>query len=144
MNFAYGWAFSKPIRKVFYNITITGLSVAVALVIGTIELARSGRLATRPFRGLLDMVRAHRHQPAWVRDRRDVCRYLGHSARDLAAWADRGALVGAPGELEAANLVEPEAHSTRRRIIESSRVRRASPAPALTRAPRKRRTLTDL
>jgi len=40
MNFAYGWAFSKPVRKVFYNITITGLSVAVALVIGTIELAR--------------------------------------------------------------------------------------------------------
>jgi high-affinity nickel-transport protein len=38
MNFAYGWAFSKPIRKVFYNLTITGLSVAVALVIGTIEL----------------------------------------------------------------------------------------------------------
>jgi len=38
MNFAYGWAFSKPVRKVFYNITITGLSVAVALVIGTIEL----------------------------------------------------------------------------------------------------------
>ncbi|MGI8711861.1 MAG: HoxN/HupN/NixA family nickel/cobalt transporter [Solirubrobacteraceae bacterium] len=38
MNFAYGWAFSKPVRKVFYNITITGLSVAVAWVIGTIEL----------------------------------------------------------------------------------------------------------
>jgi high-affinity nickel-transport protein len=38
MNFAYGWAFSTPVRKVFYNITITGLSVAVALVIGTIEL----------------------------------------------------------------------------------------------------------
>ncbi len=38
MNFAYGWAFSKPVRKVFYNITITGLSVAVALFIGTIEL----------------------------------------------------------------------------------------------------------
>jgi high-affinity nickel-transport protein len=38
MNFAYGWAFSKPVRKVFYNITITGLSAAVALVIGTIEL----------------------------------------------------------------------------------------------------------
>jgi high-affinity nickel-transport protein len=40
MNFAYGWAFSKPVRKVFYNITITGLSVAVALVIGTIELVQ--------------------------------------------------------------------------------------------------------
>jgi len=39
MNFAYGWAFSKPVRKVFYNITITGLSVIIALVIGTIELA---------------------------------------------------------------------------------------------------------
>jgi high-affinity nickel-transport protein len=38
MNFAYGWAFSKPVRKVYYNITITGLSVAVALVIGTVEL----------------------------------------------------------------------------------------------------------
>jgi high-affinity nickel-transport protein len=38
MNFAYGWAFSKPVRKVYYNIVITGLSVAVAFVIGTIEL----------------------------------------------------------------------------------------------------------
>src|ERR1700751_3884029 len=38
MNFAYDWAFSKPIRKVYYNITITGLSVAVAFIIGTIEL----------------------------------------------------------------------------------------------------------
>jgi high-affinity nickel-transport protein len=38
MNFAYGWAFSQPVRKVYYNITITGLSVAVALFIGTIEL----------------------------------------------------------------------------------------------------------
>src|SRR4051812_34958645 len=38
MNFAYGWAFSKPVRKIFYNITITSLSVVVALVIGTIEL----------------------------------------------------------------------------------------------------------
>jgi high-affinity nickel-transport protein len=38
MNAAYGWAFAKPVRKVFYNITITTISVAVALVIGTIEL----------------------------------------------------------------------------------------------------------
>jgi nickel/cobalt transporter (NiCoT) family protein len=38
MNFAYGWAFSNPVRKVYYNITITGLSVAVALLIGSIEL----------------------------------------------------------------------------------------------------------
>jgi len=38
MNFAYDWAFAKPIRKVYYNLTITGLSVFVALFIGTIEL----------------------------------------------------------------------------------------------------------
>jgi len=38
MNFAYGWAFARPVRKVFYNLTITCLSVVVALVIGTIEL----------------------------------------------------------------------------------------------------------
>jgi nickel/cobalt transporter (NiCoT) family protein len=38
MNFADGWAFSNPVRKVFYNITITGLSVAIALIVGTIEL----------------------------------------------------------------------------------------------------------
>jgi len=38
MNFAYGWAFSKPVRKIFYNITVTALSVMVALVIGLLEL----------------------------------------------------------------------------------------------------------
>ncbi len=38
MNFAYGWAFSHPVRKIYYNLVITGLSVAVAFVIGTIEL----------------------------------------------------------------------------------------------------------
>jgi high-affinity nickel-transport protein len=38
MNAAYGWAFAKPVRKVFYNITITAISIAVALIIGTIEL----------------------------------------------------------------------------------------------------------
>jgi high-affinity nickel-transport protein len=54
MCFAYGWAFMRPVRKVFYNITITALSVVVALVIGLIELisiladrlgVRSGPLA---------------------------------------------------------------------------------------------------
>jgi high-affinity nickel-transport protein len=38
MNFAYGWAFSQPVRKSYYNITITSLSVLVAFVIGGIEL----------------------------------------------------------------------------------------------------------
>jgi high-affinity nickel-transport protein len=39
MTAAYDWAFAKPVRKIFYNITVTAISVAVALVIGTIELA---------------------------------------------------------------------------------------------------------
>jgi nickel/cobalt transporter (NiCoT) family protein len=37
MNVAYGWAFFNPIRKVFYNLAITGLSVAVCVFIGGIE-----------------------------------------------------------------------------------------------------------
>jgi high-affinity nickel-transport protein len=38
MNFAYDWAFSRPVRKVYYNLTITGLSVFVAVFIGAVEL----------------------------------------------------------------------------------------------------------
>ncbi|EWT02328.1 nickel transporter [Intrasporangium oryzae NRRL B-24470] len=39
MNAAYGWAFAHPVRKVFYNLTITAISVIVALAIGSVELA---------------------------------------------------------------------------------------------------------
>jgi nickel/cobalt transporter (NiCoT) family protein len=47
MTRAYGWAFSNPVRKVYYNITITSLSIVVALAIGTVELLQvlSTRLA---------------------------------------------------------------------------------------------------
>ncbi|MEV6873640.1 HoxN/HupN/NixA family nickel/cobalt transporter [Amycolatopsis sp. NPDC051128] len=47
MIFAYGWASAKPVRKIFYNITVTALSAAVALVVGTIELVSilAGKLA---------------------------------------------------------------------------------------------------
>ena len=52
MNAAYGWAFMKPVRKVFYNITITSVSVAVALIIGSIELisvlADQAKITTGP------------------------------------------------------------------------------------------------
>jgi nickel/cobalt transporter (NiCoT) family protein len=52
MNAAYGWAFMMPVRKVFYNITITAVSVAVALIIGTIELvgvlAEQAEITTGP------------------------------------------------------------------------------------------------
>ncbi|WP_216893242.1 HoxN/HupN/NixA family nickel/cobalt transporter [Nocardia alni] len=38
MNYAYGWAFAEPIRKIYYNLVVTGLSVAVALLIGGQEI----------------------------------------------------------------------------------------------------------
>jgi high-affinity nickel-transport protein len=52
MNAAYGWANARPVRKIFYNITITSISVAVALIIGTIELigvlAQQAKITTGP------------------------------------------------------------------------------------------------
>lgn len=38
MNYAYGWAFARPVRKIYYNLVVTGLSVAVALLIGMQEI----------------------------------------------------------------------------------------------------------
>jgi len=38
MTVAYDWAFANPVRKIYYNLSVTGLSVAVAFVIGSIEL----------------------------------------------------------------------------------------------------------
>ena len=38
MNFAYDWAFARPVRKVYYNLIITALSVFVAFFIGTVEI----------------------------------------------------------------------------------------------------------
>src|SRR3989442_15959112 len=40
MSKAYSWAFASPIRKVFYNLTVTSLSVFVALFVGLVELAQ--------------------------------------------------------------------------------------------------------
>jgi high-affinity nickel-transport protein len=48
MSKAYDWAFVNPLRKIFYNITTTSLSIAVALLIGTIELLQV-------FTGLFDL-----------------------------------------------------------------------------------------
>ena len=38
MRTVYGWAFLKPIRKIYYNLTVTLISVAVAFAIGGVEL----------------------------------------------------------------------------------------------------------
>ena len=85
MNFAYGWAFSKPVRKVYYNITITG-------AVGR------GRADHRHHRAGLDPHRQarHHHRPAGLRSRgldlNDVgyaivalfVAHLGRRARGLA------------------------------------------------------------
>ena len=47
MTHAYRWAFANPVRKVYYNLTVTSLSVTVALGVGTVELLQvaGGRFA---------------------------------------------------------------------------------------------------
>jgi nickel/cobalt transporter (NiCoT) family protein len=40
MSHAYSWAFSNPVRKVFYNLTVTALSVFVALFVGAVEITQ--------------------------------------------------------------------------------------------------------
>jgi high-affinity nickel-transport protein len=57
MSHAYGWAFSSPVRKVYYNISVTSLSVAVAWMVGAIELLQvlAAKLALHgPFWSALD------------------------------------------------------------------------------------------
>jgi high-affinity nickel-transport protein len=46
MRYAYGWAFLRPIRKIYYNLTLTVISVLVAFAIGGVELLQvvSGEL----------------------------------------------------------------------------------------------------
>jgi high-affinity nickel-transport protein len=45
MNTAYAWAFDRPVRKIYYNLVITALSVAVAFMVGGIEI--TGLVASR-------------------------------------------------------------------------------------------------
>jgi nickel/cobalt transporter (NiCoT) family protein len=59
---AYGWAFAKPIRKLYYNLTITFVSVVVAVLIGGIEAL--GLLADQlklegPFWGMIGALNDH-------------------------------------------------------------------------------------
>ena len=81
MNFAYGWAFSQPVRKLFYNVAVTGLSVAVALVVGSIELLGRARRDRR-----------HRPQPRRLSGGRPVRADVGARARGLALRPHRAAL----------------------------------------------------
>ena len=103
MRYAYGWAFAKPIRKVFYNLTLTLISVLVAFIVGTIEdpggRGRRVRAFGRSFR-LLDhhelaqqRFRPVRHRRMGVRrdrDRSPLHWHVAHCHADLQAEALRG------------------------------------------------------
>jgi nickel/cobalt transporter (NiCoT) family protein len=56
MSKAYDWALLNPVRKIFYNVTTTGLSAGVALTIGSIELLQVLVRALRLHGGLYDAI----------------------------------------------------------------------------------------
>jgi high-affinity nickel-transport protein len=83
MNGAYGWAFARPVRKVFYNLIITSISVAVALIIGTIELigvvADQAKISSGPLRVVADI-------PLDYAGYAIVALFLGSWVLALAVW----------------------------------------------------------
>ena len=89
MNVAYGWAFFNPVRKIYYNLAITGLSVAICLFIGTIEVLGLLPMELTLAWSVLGLHGGFQHQHRWVRDRGHVRRHLGRGARDLALRQDR-------------------------------------------------------
>ena len=99
MNFAYDWAFARPVRKVYYNLTITGLSVFVAMFIGAVEvlglLGQDGHL-TGPGWAWLDRLRP---QPGRFRDRRGLRPHLGGGPGHLAFRQDRAEVGPGGGEV---------------------------------------------
>ena len=69
MNFAYDWAFAKPVRKIYYNLTITALSVFIALFIGTIEILGLIAQETKLTRRVLGLHAELQHQSGRVHHR---------------------------------------------------------------------------
>ncbi len=92
MQAAYQWAFIRPVRKVYYNLTTTGLSVAVALLIGGVELIsvlhdKAG--LTDPVTSWIAGHHARRHR---LPHRRHVPAGLGRLPALLAVQQHRAAL----------------------------------------------------
>ena len=137
MNFAYGWAFSKPVRKVYYNLTITALSVAVALIIGTIELLSiaADQLSLRG--GFWDWVSGDRPQRGGLHRGRALRGDVGGGARGVALRAPGGAL-GAAG-LVARARVAPGARVRAGHNGALCSASSTSTAPCCSRPPRRTR-----
>ena len=92
MSQAYGWAFSNPVRKIYYNITVTSLSVAVALLVGTVELLQVFATKFSLDSGFWGWLNAPRLRDARLRDRRALRLHVGALVRRLEGAPDRGAL----------------------------------------------------
>ncbi len=90
MNFAYGWAFARPVRKVYYNLVITALSIGAAFIVGTIELPWHAHGRVPPERLVLEPDGQLRHQRRGVLHRRDVRPGVDHRPRLLAGRQRRG------------------------------------------------------
>ena len=100
MNVAYGWAFFNPVRKVYYNLAITGLSVAICFFIGTIEVLGLLPMELHIHGGVLGLHGELQHQHRRLRHRRHVRRHLGRRPRGLEVRpASRRS--GAPGSSRA-------------------------------------------
>ena len=112
MSQAYGWAFSNPVRKVYYNITVTTLSVTVALLVGSIELLQVLSAKFSFTGGVLGLAQQRRLQPHRLRHRRRVCDHLGGEHRRLEERPDRRA-VGKHGgtRMNHASVVQARARS---------------------------------
>ena len=95
MSVAYDWAFLNPVRKVYYNISITGLSVAVAFLIGSIELDRSSARQRRLAQPAHRLGQQYQPQQRRVRHRRPVRRHVGAGCRVLALGQGRTPLGAA-------------------------------------------------
>ena len=92
MNFAYGWASFKPVRKVFYNMTITSLSVLVALVRPIARLVLSDSSTS-------DRIIAS--SPAWISSTS-----VRHVGLFVAIWASASRCTSAASRGVSANLVD--------------------------------------
>ena len=90
MNFAYDWAFANPVRKVFYNLTITGLSVAVAFFVGSVEILGLIGQEAHSQLTLLELRPGLQHQYGRIRHRGALRRHLGDRAVVLATGSGRG------------------------------------------------------
>ncbi len=90
---AYGWAFSSPARKVFYNITVTALSVTVALGVGGVELFQLAGGATGVNFELLGYLMLGLFALTWL-----VASLVWKLRRIEERWAPQRALTGSAAE----------------------------------------------